>query len=107
MAARSLPTLLAWLELPAICLAGCLASPATTSFAQTQIYPDRPVRLLVPLAAASAVDVVARLVSEKMSDSLGQRFYVENQPGAAGLLGMRAGAARLRTATPSWSPMTA
>src|SRR3954452_21358909 len=39
-----------------------------------------------------AVDVVARLASEKMSATLGQRFYVENQPGAAGLLGMRAGA---------------
>jgi tripartite-type tricarboxylate transporter receptor subunit TctC len=82
-------TLLAWL--PPLVLAGGLAAPAT-SLAEAQTYPDRPVRLLVPLAAASAVDVVARLVSEKMSDSLGQRFYVENQPGAAGLLGMRAGA---------------
>jgi len=92
VAARSLRTLLAWFGLPGLVLAGCLASSATTSFAQAPTYPDRPVRLLVPLAAASAVDVVARLVSEKMSDSLGQRFYVENQPGAAGLLGMRAGA---------------
>jgi hypothetical protein len=50
-------TLQAWLRLPAICLAGCLASP-TTSLAQTPTYPDRPVRLLIPLAAASAVDVV-------------------------------------------------
>src|ERR1700704_2938141 len=83
--------LLAWFGLPALVLAGCLVSPAT-SLAQAPNYPDRPVRLLVPLAAASAVDVVARLVSEKISDSLGQRFYVENQPGAAGLLGMRAGA---------------
>ena len=105
MAARSLPTLLAWCGLPGLVLAGCLASSTTS--AQTQTYPDRPVRLLVPLAAASAVDVVARLVSEKMSDNLGQRLYVENQPGAAGLIGMRAGARALRTATPSWSPMTA
>jgi tripartite-type tricarboxylate transporter receptor subunit TctC len=92
VAARSLWTLLAWFGRPGLVLAGCLASSATTSVAQAPTYPDRPVRLLVPLAAASAVDVVARLVSEKMSDSLGQRFYVENQPGAAGLLGMRAGA---------------
>jgi len=91
VAARSLRTLLAWFGLPGLVLAGCLTSSAT-SLAQAPTYPDRPVRLLVPLAAASAVDVVARLVSEKMSDSLGQRFYVENQPGAAGLLGMRAGA---------------
>lgn len=60
--------------------------------AQAQIYPDRPIKLLVPLAAASAVDIVARLVGEKMAEGLGQRVYVENQPGAAGLIGMRAGA---------------
>jgi len=48
------------------------------------------VRLLVPLAAASAVDIVARVVGDKMGTILGQRFYVENQPGAAGMIGMRA-----------------
>jgi tripartite-type tricarboxylate transporter receptor subunit TctC len=60
--------------------------------AHAQTYPDRPIKLLVPLAAASAVDIVARIVGEKMSQNLGQRIYVEDMPGAAGLLGMRAGA---------------
>jgi tripartite-type tricarboxylate transporter receptor subunit TctC len=91
VAPRTLGTLSARFALPVFWLAGCLTF-AGTCLGQAQSYPDRPVRLLVPLAAASAVDVVARLVSEKMSDSLGQRLYVENQPGAAGLLGMRAGA---------------
>jgi tripartite-type tricarboxylate transporter receptor subunit TctC len=59
---------------------------------QAQTYPDRPIKLLVPLAAASAVDVVARVVGEKMGDALGQRLYVENMPGAAGRIGMRAAA---------------
>jgi tripartite-type tricarboxylate transporter receptor subunit TctC len=60
--------------------------------AHAQTYPDRPIKLLVPLAAASAVDIVARIVGEKMSQNLGQRVYVEDLPGAAGLIGMRAGA---------------
>src|SRR5262249_30849772 len=61
-------------------------------FAQAQTYPERPIKLLVPLAAASAVDVVARVVGEKMGNALGQRLYVENMPGAAGRIGMRAAA---------------
>ena len=60
--------------------------------AQAQTYPDRPIKLLVPLAAGSAVDIVARLVAEKMSGTLGQSLIVENQPGGAGVIGMRTGA---------------
>lgn len=68
------------------------AALGTAHLAAAQNYPDRPVKLLIPLAAASAVDVAARLVAERMGERLGQRFYIENQPGAAGLIGMRAGA---------------
>jgi len=91
VAARSLWTLLACFGLPGLVLAGCLSSPATSLAQAPTTRPAGP----APGPAGGgqrAVDVVARLVSEKMSDSLGQRFYVENQPGAAGLLGMRAGA---------------
>jgi tripartite-type tricarboxylate transporter receptor subunit TctC len=55
-------------------------------------WPNRQIKLLVPLAPGSAVDTVARLVTEKMSEDLGQPIVVENMPGAAGLLGMRTGA---------------
>jgi len=61
-------------------------------FAQAQSYPDRPIKLLVPLAAGSAVDIVARLVADKMGEQLGQRPFVENMAGGAGVIGMRAGA---------------
>lgn len=53
-------------------------------------YPDRPIRVIVPFAAGSASDVVGRIVLDKMADSLGQRFVVENQPGASGNLGSAA-----------------
>jgi tripartite-type tricarboxylate transporter receptor subunit TctC len=76
-------------RLQGLCLALSLVlAPA----AQAQTYPARPIKLLIPLAAASAVDVVARIVADKMGATLGQPLYVENEPGAAGLIGMRTGA---------------
>jgi len=50
-------------------------------------YPDRPIRMIVPLAEASAVDVAARIVTQKMSDQMGQQIVIVNQPGASGLIG--------------------
>src|ERR1041385_5189130 len=60
------------------------ASPV--ALAQTG-YPDRPIKMIVPLAAASAVDVAARIVTQKMADNMGQQFVILNQPGASGLIG--------------------
>jgi tripartite-type tricarboxylate transporter receptor subunit TctC len=51
------------------------------------IYPSRPILMIVPLAAGSAVDVAARIVAQKMSVSMGQSIVVENMPGAAGVVG--------------------
>jgi len=60
--------------------------------ARAESWPDRPIKMLMPLASGSAVDVAARIIAEKMGETLGQRFVVENEPGAAGLIGTRAGA---------------
>jgi tripartite-type tricarboxylate transporter receptor subunit TctC len=65
-----------------------LAASALCSLAHAQgNWPTRTIRMVVPLAAGSAVDAAARIVAEKMSRDLGQAIVVENQPGAAGLIG--------------------
>jgi tripartite-type tricarboxylate transporter receptor subunit TctC len=61
--------------------------PATTAAQAQGTYPNRPVHLIVPLAAGSAVDVAARIVAQQMSASMGQSVVVENLPGAAGIIG--------------------
>ena len=53
-----------------------------------QTYPTRPVRIIVPFAPAGPTDVFARLLVQKLSQNLGQQFYVENQVGAGGNIGM-------------------
>jgi tripartite-type tricarboxylate transporter receptor subunit TctC len=52
-------------------------------------YPNRPVRVVVPFAAGGVADTTARIVAEKLGNKLGQRFYIENQPGAGGIAAAR------------------
>ncbi len=71
--------------------AGAVVLPAAASAAE-QAYPARPVRVIVPFAPAGPADVLARLLTQRLSSSLGQQFFVENQAGAGGNLGMGAAA---------------
>ena len=72
--------------------AGAAAVPFIAGTAKAQAYPARPVRVIVPFSPGGPTDIFARIVAGNLSRSLGQQFYVENQPGAGGNLGMGAGA---------------
>jgi tripartite-type tricarboxylate transporter receptor subunit TctC len=71
-------------------LAAALALSATSAIAQT--YPTRPVTIIVPFAAGGPTDIIARVVGEYFSRSLGQQFIVENVAGAGGTTGITRGA---------------
>ena len=66
----------------------CLAPGAT--FAQDTDFPNRPLRLIVPLSPGGNVDIVARLLAKGMSEELGQQVVVENRPGASSVVGTQA-----------------
>ena len=60
--------------------------------AVAQTYPDKPVRLIVPLSAGSAVDTLARIPAQKLSEMWGQQMIVDNRVGANGIIGTEAAA---------------
>jgi len=76
--------------LSAAALGVALMLPAAApAFAQGK-YPDRPVRVVLPFGAGGVADITTRLVAEKLSEKLGERFVVENSPGAGGITAARA-----------------
>jgi tripartite-type tricarboxylate transporter receptor subunit TctC len=70
--------------------AGAAALPAVSRFAFAQAYPSRPVRVIVGFAAAGALDIVARIMGQRLSERLGQPFVIDNRPGAGGNIGTEA-----------------
>src|ERR1700704_4153090 len=63
--------------------AGVAALPAVSRVAWAQVYPSRPVRIVVGFPAGGQIDIIARLMGQWLSDRLGQQFFIDNRPGAA------------------------
>src|SRR5262245_14151282 len=70
--------------------AGAVALPALSRLAWAYSYPSRPVRIVVPIAAGGAQDIVARLLGQWLSERLGQPFVIDNRPGGGGNIGTEA-----------------
>ena len=79
--------------LAALAGVAALLAPAGGAAAQTaDDYPNRPIRIIVPQAAGSGVDLQARVLAQKMGELWGQQGVVENLPGANAIIGMEAAA---------------
>jgi len=70
--------------------AGAAALPAVSHVAWAQAYPTRPVRIVVPVPPGGALDILARLIGQWLSDRLGQTFVIENRPGGGTNIGVEA-----------------
>jgi tripartite-type tricarboxylate transporter receptor subunit TctC len=70
--------------------AGVAVLWAISPVATAQTYPSQPVRLVVPIAAGGAQDILARIVGQWLSERLGQPFVIENRPGGGGNVGTEA-----------------
>jgi tripartite-type tricarboxylate transporter receptor subunit TctC len=69
-----------------LCAAACVASAAANI--QAQPYPNRPIRLIVPLAAGSTADIVSRFAGQELAKALGQPVVIDNKPAAGGTVAM-------------------
>lgn len=75
-----------WIGKALVGLACASALAATAGPATAQEFPSRPVKLVLPFATGGSTDAIARMVGQKMAESLGQPVVVENRPGAAGAI---------------------
>src|SRR6476646_11134989 len=60
------------------------------SSARAETFPSKPVRIIVPYGPGGIADVTMRLVAQDLSKRFGQQFFIENRPGAGGVVGMQA-----------------
>ncbi|HEY1361449.1 MAG TPA: tripartite tricarboxylate transporter substrate binding protein [Xanthobacteraceae bacterium] len=70
--------------------AGASALPAISRMTWAQVYPSRPVRIVVGAPAGGGIDITARLIGQWLSERLGQQFVIENRPGGGGNIAVEA-----------------
>ncbi len=76
----------------ALVMAFAFATARPISASAAEDYPARPVRIIVPYGAGGIADVTMRLVAQKLGEELKQQFFIDNRPGAGGVVGLKAAA---------------
>ncbi|MGH8814934.1 MAG: Bug family tripartite tricarboxylate transporter substrate binding protein, partial [Advenella sp.] len=71
----------------AVATVASVALTGVTATAQAEKFPSKPIRIIVPYGAGGGSDYLARKLSDKLSQRLGQTVIVENRPGADGIIG--------------------
>src|SRR3979411_2347088 len=90
---QRMPSRTAWLALLGLFV-------LTSSGHAQSTYPSRPVRIVVPSPPAGGTDIIARVLAQHFSNSMGQQFFVENKPGAGNMIGIES-VARAARAPPA------
>lgn len=74
------------------CMAAVVLGPTAAS---ADLYPNRPIRMIVPIAAGGGTDIIARVVGLGLTQSFGQQVIIDNRAGAGGVIGMRLAAQQI------------
>ncbi len=69
------------------CAAAALLALSASVSLCAQTYPERPIRLIVPLSAGGSADIVGRVLAQKIGEKLGQQLVIDNRPGAGSIIG--------------------
>lgn len=79
----------AWRRITASAIAALMTATLSLAAQAQANYPDRPVRIILPYGPGGVADVSTRLVAAKLSERMGQNFFVDNRPGAGGIVGAK------------------
>jgi tripartite-type tricarboxylate transporter receptor subunit TctC len=79
-----------FLQRAILCAWACAAVFLAAADARSQTYPSKPIRMIVPFPPGGPIDVMGRLVGDRLSQGLGQTVVIENRPGAGAVIGSKA-----------------